>query len=127
VSIYPCDLCRHRVPGSLEACRFTLLSGGARYSRRMRLCSSHLREIVEAPGLKWISAEDVSDGVETSVCDSCSVSRDQAVRLNAAFRWVWQRGAEPLESYAQLCEACSLLFINTHGLREALPPTVPHP
>lgn len=118
MSLYPCEMCKRRVPGALESARITVLSGNAKYSRRMRLCVDHLTSVLQQELGQWDAVGDegpVSDG---TLCRASGHDGSQPDGPCAGFAWVYRRGEPPLELYTPLCEAHALELISARALRE---------
>jgi hypothetical protein len=118
VSLYPCEDCKRRVPGALESARVTVLSGSAKYSRRMRLCAQHLNGLLENGLLGWEAIGDEGPVSDSSVCRSPGHTAAGEDGPCSGFAWAYRRGEAPLELYAPLCEAHALELINARALRE---------
>jgi hypothetical protein len=103
VSLYPCELCRQRVPGALESIRVTVLYDNANYSRRMRLCASHIDQVLEASLRGFTELEFGSTPAPDHLCDTCHADLDSAGPSGTAFAWVYRKGSDPRELIAGLC------------------------
>ncbi len=118
MSLYPCDVCKRRVPGALESARVTVLSGSAKYSRRMRLCAQHLTGLLEHELFEWEAVGDEGPVSDEMVCRSSGHASDKPDGSCSGFAWAYRRGQPPLELYSPLCEAHALELINARALRE---------
>ena len=103
MSLYPCELHKARVPGALDSIRITLLYDGDSYSRRLRLCSSHLDEVVSDAAKQWHSLGSDDDYAPNSVCSACGRDISGASARATGFAWVYKRNADPLELIGDLC------------------------
>ena len=118
MSLYPCDVCKRRVPGALESARITVLSGPAKYSRRLRLCAEHLRGLLVNELLGWEAIGDEGPLSDETVCVSPDHIGPRVEGPCSGFAWAYRRGEPPLELYSPLCEAHALELINARALRE---------
>jgi len=118
VSLYPCEDCKRRVPGALESARVTILSGSAKYSRRMRLCAQHVSNLVTNGLLGWEAVGDEGPLSDSTVCCASGHDESRPDGPCSGFAWVYRRGEPPLELYTPLCEAHALELISARGLRE---------
>lgn len=118
MSLYPCEDCQHRVPGALESARLTVLSGNAKYSRRMRLCAQHLSQVLATNCGGWEPIGDEGPLSDSSLCGASEHGVSRPDGPCSGFAWAYRRGEPPLELYASLCEAHALELINARALRE---------
>lgn len=116
MSLYPCDLHRRRVPGSLEAAYPTLLRGGARYSRKMRLCSEHLDSLLGSFGQGLVLVSGNDSELELSMCSACGQETREGSSRDPFFCTVYRRGSERADYFASLCERCGDTLIDTLSL-----------
>ena len=118
MSIYPCEVHKRRVPGSLESVRLTVLRGSDRHTRRMRLCAEHLNELESELDWRWESISNIDDGEADPVCRSCRKLNRTNIGDGALFGWLYRRGLDPKEVYGSICEACSIAVINAYSLTQ---------
>jgi len=118
VSIYPCDLCHRRVPGSLESTRVTVLKGNHPFTRRLRLCPSHLSSLLEQELRYMVELERFGLRTGHPVCDACGSPCDQGSDQVSAFSWIYRRGVDPQELGAELCSSCGASLIDQLNLQE---------
>lgn len=111
-------MCKRRVPGALESARITVLSGNAKYSRRMRLCAQHLVQVLNSDLSQWETIGDEGPVSDEALCGAPGHDRPGPDGPCSGFAWAYRRGEPPLELYSPLCEAHALELINARALRE---------
>jgi hypothetical protein len=116
VSIYPCDLHGRRVPGPLASAYLTLLRGGTRDSRRMRLCPEHMDQVLGSESLGLAEVRDDGETIDFAVCGACGEDADSGATLASLFATVYRRGAERADYFSALCHACAERAVSDYRL-----------
>lgn len=116
MSLYPCALHGTRVRGSLETAYPTLLRGGARYSRHLRLCPDHMDEVLGSERLGLAKVGDDDSDLSPVVCSACGQEGIERSALDPFFVTIYRRGEDQADYYATLCGACGDGAISYLGL-----------
>jgi hypothetical protein len=80
------------------------------------VCTQHLDEVLATRGREWLVVPDdglLSDDVLCSTPEC--LATEQSI-VNPCFIYVWRRGQEPEQRFAQYCEGHSLDVINAYAL-----------
>ena len=106
MSIYACDVHGRRVPGSLETAYPSLLRGGVRYSRKLRLCIEHMDALLGSESPRLTAVSDDGEAIALRVCGTCGSELDSTQTADAVFVTVYRRKADRADYFAELCRAC---------------------
>jgi hypothetical protein len=106
------------VAGALEGSRITVLSGGTKYSRRMRLCAEHLTRLLGEDLSQFEVLGDEGPVSDQEMCPAPGHDSSSVPGPCSGFAWAYRRGQPPIELYTPLCEAHALELISARALRE---------
>ena len=118
MSIFPCDRHGTRVRGPLDAAYVTVLSGTARYSRRLRLCSECLRGFLDTHSNVWQEVSDNPTLDKPTLCSTCAAQCNEPSSDLPVFVTVYARGNERQDLYGAVHSACGPSFCEAMGLSE---------
>lgn len=116
MSLFPCEVHKRRVPGSLESYRITTLLGPDSYTRRVRVCAQHRTAAVDEATAQLVRVTDDFTGEINVLCSACGHSVDGADDLAAVFVWSYPKGQEPEHFYGSVHAQCHESFCRTWGL-----------
>ena len=122
VSIYPCDVHGRRVPGRLGAAYVTLTRGTTKRSRRMRVCSPCLGDILQTYDDEWtpVGLEDTVPVAE--MCGSCKAPLTEIQDPWGCFVTTFSRGDERADYFGWYCERDAEGLATSLGLEYVLIP-----
>lgn len=115
MSMFKCDVHGSRVEGRLDAMYLTLLRGGIRYSRKMRICTPDLHDVVNSELMNLVPIDNDWDGVTDPKCNSCG-AQHRLGQLDAVFCTAYERGEDRQDFYAQLCHPCGDTLVDKYSL-----------
>lgn len=115
-SVYPCDIHGGRIRGSLEGVRVTLLRGGARFTRRMRVCPVDRETLFALHGKDWQAVPDEGLLPGPEVCSACDSAQEPRRGLVLAFIYLWPRNEPQGDFFGQYCDSCADRLIAELGL-----------
>jgi len=103
VSVYPCSLCRQRLPGKLASAYWAWFNvDGTRSAWKLRYCLGCAREhlsLLLKTSLQTVDSESVF------ACISCGASAE--TDSDPMYATLYLPGKEPREYAVQLCGACA--------------------
>lgn len=106
MSIFPCDVCGRRVPGSLGSAYLSVMPGPAIYRRKLRMCAPHISEFLDTTGKSWQQVSD--EGLESLpvVCSACTeVIGDEETPV-PVFATVFPKRDQRIDYYGGLHSRC---------------------
>ena len=116
MSLYSCDVHGRRVSGALESAYPTVLRGGVRYFRKLRLCGDHMAALLGSESIGLTLVDDDSQIDVSPLCSACGQESHGLSSLDAVFVTAYRRSQERADYFAQLCRQCSDSFIGTYDL-----------
>lgn len=119
MSIYPCGVHGRRVNGPLGAIYLSLLRGGDRRSRRMRVCSPCLTELLAGDGSTWVRVDPDDTGTLAEVCSSCDKAVNSPTTKALFFGTVYPPGKNRDDYFAYFCWSCASSFDDAYQLEDA--------
>lgn len=117
MSIYPCSVHGSRIRGPLSGLYPAVLSGGDRFSRRMRVCGPCIEATFATLGDAWIRVDVSDEGELALVCAACSSKHDDPSFFDSFFCTVYKKGEEREDWFAYYCPTCAKGLIDTLDLK----------
>lgn len=118
VSIYACDVHGSRIRGPLDAIYLTLVQGGRRDSRRLRVCPNDHAELLAKYSAEWFLASDEGAGELAAMCGACQQPLERPADAVTFFGTSYRKGHDPDEYYGQYCGSCAEDFRQTFRLEQ---------
>lgn len=116
MSVFPCDVHGQRVPGALSGLYLSVMHDQTWFGRRLRLCRADL-DSFRADHERSIPLIG-SDNLECldQVCGSCGGRFVGNSDRAAVVCYIYPKGEEPEERYANWCRRCAINLKDGLGL-----------
>ena len=116
VSIFPCDVHGRRVLTRLGSAYITLARGSTKRSRKLRLCSPCLGDILKTYGEHWTEV-DLDDEIPLAeVCASCQEAVPETKDREILFVTTYERGDDRRDFFAYYCPMDATSLAGALGL-----------
>lgn len=116
MSLFPCDTCLHTVRGPLGAAYPSVIVGGTRFSRKLRLCQPDLGTFLATPQLALHLVEEGEPLEPEWACGFCHSTIDANSRLSPIFVTAYRPHSEREDYYGSLCSECAAWVIKELSL-----------
>lgn len=116
VSIFPCDVHGRRIATRLGSAYVTVARGQDKRSRKLRLCSPCLADLLETYKGQWANLGDDDEVSLAEVCGACEKALSRQEDRYHCFVTTYERGDDRQDYFSYYCREHAQPIIDSLGL-----------